>query len=137
MLDAFGGGGGLESLMVLLLGVDSIHYNTRQTRNDKHVLREVHSIHYNTRQRKGEKHIIIVGGDSIHYNTRHRRHHKQVLIVGVDSSRTQSGGLQQDKVKIQDFNIWLCFGNDKTNRCWLQKNSMRRAHNLLRSIENK
>jgi hypothetical protein len=45
MLDAFGGGGGSETIKVLLLGVDSIHYNTRQRRNDKQVLREVDSIH--------------------------------------------------------------------------------------------
>jgi hypothetical protein len=35
MFDAIGGGGVLETIKVLLLGVDSIHCNTRQRRNDK------------------------------------------------------------------------------------------------------
>jgi hypothetical protein len=35
MFDAFGGGGGSETIKVLLLGVDSVQCNTRQRRNDK------------------------------------------------------------------------------------------------------
>jgi hypothetical protein len=96
MFDAFGGGGVSEMIKILLLGVDSIHYNTRQRRNDKQILIDV---------------------DSIHWNTRQRRDGKQVLIVGVDSNRTESGELQKDKVKIRDFNRWPRFRNDKTNRC--------------------
>jgi hypothetical protein len=34
MFDAFGGGGVLETIKVLLLGVDSGQCNTRQRRND-------------------------------------------------------------------------------------------------------
>jgi len=81
VFDAFASGGGLEMLKVLLLGVDSIHYNTTQMRNDKQ----------------------ISGFDSIHWHTRQRRHGKQILIVGFDYNRSQSGGLQKDKVKIRDF----------------------------------
>jgi hypothetical protein len=35
MFDAFGGGGVSATIKILLLGVDWIHYNTRQRRNDK------------------------------------------------------------------------------------------------------
>jgi hypothetical protein len=81
------GGGSSETIKVLLLGVDSIHYNTRQRRNDKQ----------------------ITDVDSIHWHTRQRRDSKQILIVGVDSDRTQSGGLQKDKVDMRDFNSWRRF----------------------------
>jgi len=60
MLDAFGGGGGSEMIKVPLLGVNSIHCNTRQRRNDKQILLEVDSIHCNTRQRRDDKQILIV-----------------------------------------------------------------------------
>jgi len=101
MLDAFRGGGGSETINVLLWGVVWIHYNTRQRWNDKQLLREV---------------------DSIHWNTRQRRDDKQILIVGIDSGRTQSGRLQRDKVKIRDFNSWRRFRNDTTNTCSFHKN---------------
>jgi hypothetical protein len=35
MLDAFGGGGGSETIKILLLGVDLVQCTTRQRRNDK------------------------------------------------------------------------------------------------------
>jgi len=47
MFDAFGGGRVSETLQVLLFGVNSIHYNTRQRRNDKQILRDVSSILWN------------------------------------------------------------------------------------------
>jgi len=47
MLNAFGGGGVPEMIKVLLLGVDSIHCNTRQRRNDTQRLRDVGSIPWN------------------------------------------------------------------------------------------
>jgi len=47
MFDAFGGGRVSETIKVLLLGVNSIHCNTRKRRNDKQRLRDVGSIHWN------------------------------------------------------------------------------------------
>jgi hypothetical protein len=38
MFDAVGGGGGLDTIKVLLIGVDSVQCNTRQRRNDKQIL---------------------------------------------------------------------------------------------------
>jgi len=45
MLDAVGGGGNLETIKALLLGVNSIHCNTRERRNDEQILIEVDPIH--------------------------------------------------------------------------------------------
>jgi len=95
MFDAFGASRGSVTLKVLLLGVDSIHYNPRQRRNNKQ----------------------ITGVDSIHRQRRQRRDGKQIVIVGVDSDRTQSGGLQKHKVDMRHFKSWLHFRNDKTTIC--------------------
>jgi hypothetical protein len=65
MLDAFGGGGGSETIKAPILGVDSIHCNTRQRRNNKQILIDVDSIHWNTRQRRDGTQILIEL-DSIH-----------------------------------------------------------------------
>jgi len=48
MPDAFGGGGGSETIKVLLLAVDSVQCNIRQRRNNKQrKLIDVGSIHWN------------------------------------------------------------------------------------------